>query len=640
MATPLPIIRRFLLPKEIRPAMLQKMRKYSQGVVSSIFLGGLALSFVVWGIADVFRGTTDTNVFTLGSTAVPVEAFRQEYQDATRGAGVVLPPDQAKAMGQRVLDTMALRTALDIMADKLGLTITDARLQQQIQTIGAFSGPTGTFDHDKFVNVISQHGYTEAGFVARSRQDAARTQLIRAVEGGFQLPPDYMRAIFGYIEERRAAEFVTLTADSVGPVPPPSDAVLAAYVKAHPASFSTPEYRSVSYAGITVAELAPTMVPTEAQIQNEIAANRATYIKPEKRELEQIHFNSQAEAAAARAEIDHGKTFAQLAADRKLKDSDWKTGDVVQADLDPARAAPFFALTPNGVSAPVKSTFGWVLMHVGKITPASATSHDDIKAIVQKKLALDKITDMTNAFTEAVNRGDSIQEAAQSSGLHYSHINAIDAQGLAPDGSKALDPPNPELVAAIVKAEVGEDGEPFQTQDGSTFALRVDGVTPPKLKPLDAVRQQALTRWTTEQRLALLKAKAEALAARANQEHSLAGVAQALAAPVQTSPSLDRTTNVGLFPAPVTAAIFRAPAGGTIAAPAGPQTFIVARVTGVVHPTPPEGSMTYLEGEQQLGGEVASDITVTLAKAIQTDEKLRINQKMVDTAIGNTGSGP
>ncbi|HJW41045.1 MAG TPA: peptidyl-prolyl cis-trans isomerase [Rhizomicrobium sp.] len=619
--------------------MLQEMRKYSKGVVSSIFLGVLALSFVVWGVADIFRGSTDTNVFTLGSTAVPIEDFRQEYQDAMRSAGVVLPPDQAKAMAQRTLDTMTLRTALDNLAGKLGLTITDARLQQQIQTIGAFSGINGSFDHDKFVAVINQHGYTEAGFIARSRQDAARSQLIRGVEGGFQLPPDYMRAIFGYIEERRAAEFVTVTGDSVGPVPPPSDAALTAYVKAHPDSFSTPEYRAVSYAGITVADLAPSMVPTEAQIQNEIDRNRAAYIKPEKRELEQIHFDSQAEAMAAKAEIDRGKTFAQIAADRKLKDTDWKTGDVVQADLDAARAGPFFALPPNGVSAPVKSTFGWVLMHVGKITPGSTTSHDDIKAIVQKQLALDKITDMTNAFTEAVNRGDSIQEAAQSSRLHYSHINAIDAQGLAPDGSKALDPANPELLAAIFKAEVGEDGEPFQTQDGSTFSLRVDGVTPPKLKPLDAVRPLALSRWMAEQRLAMLKAKALALAARANQEHSLAGVAKALGAPMQASPSLDRNTNSEPFSARITSAIFLAPPGGAVAAPSGPDSYIIARVTGVVHPAPPEGSLTYLQGAQQLGGEVASDITITLAKAIQNREKLRINQKLIDSTVGNSGSG-
>ncbi|MEI9992155.1 MAG: SurA N-terminal domain-containing protein [Rhizomicrobium sp.] len=619
--------------------MLQEMRKYAKSWVSSIFLGALALSFAVWGIADIFKGTPDSDVFTLGSTTVPVEAFQQEYRDALRGAGVALPPDQAKAMAQHVIDTMALRTALDVLTQRLGLTVGDARLQQQIQAIGAFSGPLGTFDHAKFVAVLAQHGYSEASFVARSRQDASRAQLIRAVEGGFALPADYARAIFAYIDEMRAVQYIALTDAQAGTVPPPSDAVLAAYVKAHPDIFSTPEYRAASYAGITVGELAPAMVPTAKQIQDEIDSNRAKYIKPEKRELEQIKFASEADAKAAKDALDHGKTFDQLAAERKLQPGDYKLGEVVQADLDAARAAPFFALAPGGVSAPVKSTFGWVLMHVGKITPGSSTSPGEIKAIVQKELAQAKIVDMANVYTDAVAGGAGIQEAAQKAGMHYVHVAAIDPQGLAPDGGAALSPANPELVAAIFKAEVGEDGDPFSTQDGSSFAIRVDGVTPPKLKPLDAVRAQAAARWTAEQKARLLQAKAAALAARANQEGSLAGVAALIGAPIQSSPALDRGTNTGLFSAPVTAAIFKAAPGATVAVPVDLKTFVVARVSGIVHPVPPANDLRYVQGASQFSNEVASDVTLTLAKAIQKKEGLSINQKLVDNTVGNSGSG-
>ena len=42
--------------------MLQQMRRLSKSWISSIFLGGLALSFGVWGIADIFRGNTDTSI--------------------------------------------------------------------------------------------------------------------------------------------------------------------------------------------------------------------------------------------------------------------------------------------------------------------------------------------------------------------------------------------------------------------------------------------------------------------------------------------------------------------------------------------------------------------------------------------------
>jgi peptidyl-prolyl cis-trans isomerase D len=622
--------------------MLQEMRKYTKGIVSSIFLGALTLSFVVWGIADVFRNTGSTSVYSVGSTEVPSEAYSREYQDAQRQAmapGQAMTPEQQKQIGQSVLNEMMLRTALDNLTDSLGLTATDARVAQQIQAIGSFSGPLGTFDHDKFVEVIGQHGFSEKQFTERSRQDLARSQLIRAVQAGFVLPPDYARAIFAYIDEARAVDYVILTPDAVTPAATPSDAVLAAYVKAHPANFSTPEYRSVSYAGVTATDVAASIQVTDKQIQDEIDGDKADYITPERRDLEQVKFASEADAKAARAALAGGKTFEALATDRKLKDADYKLGSVTKDDLDPARQV-LFTLPEGAISQPVKSTFGWVLMRVVKVTPGTAKSNDVVKAILQKKLALAKMTDMANAYTDAVAGGASVREAAQKAGMKYIHVAAIDDSGLAPDGSKALEPTNPELLAAIFKAEVGEDGDPFQTEDGSFFALKVDGTTPPKPKPLDAVRAQASARWVTEQGLVALRVKAQQLAARGTAEHSLAGAAASVGAPVlQVGPLTRAGQPNSLFSPDVTKAIFATPAGTAVAVRTNSNTYIVARVTGVRHPVRPENDMGYRAGVGQFSSEVGADVTLTLAKAVQKHDGTTINQKLVDATVGGGAAG-
>ena len=71
------------------------------------------------------------------------------------------------------------------------------------------------------------------------------------------------------------------------------------------------------------------------------------------------------------------------------------------------------------------------------------------------------------------------------------HVRRVDAKGLAPDGTKADVPADPEFLPQVFKAEVGEEGDPFQTKSGNVYVIRVDGVTPPKLKPLDQVRAEA-----------------------------------------------------------------------------------------------------------------------------------------------------
>ena len=621
--------------------MLQEIRKYAKSWVSSVFLGGLALSFALWGIADIFRGSADTTVFSIGSVQMGADLFSREYHNVMRNARTALTPEQSKLAGEQILDRMIAGTALDLVVSKLGLTTTDARIRAQVQEAPAFKGPLGTFDHATFVQIIARAGYSESEFIATMRKDSARDQMLRSIEGGFLMPPDYARAIFAYINELRAADYVVLTPAMVGSIKPPSDTVLAAFIKDHSARFSTPEYRSVSYASIGVDDVAPTITVSDKQVQDELDANKSDYVVPEKRDIEQIGFKSEADATAAKSILDAGKSFETLAAERNLRPADYKLGELSQSDLaiDPPRASAAFALPNNGISAPVKGAFGWVLIHVTNIVAGTSKSHDEIKQALVRKLATAKLTDIANAFTDAVGGGASVAEAARKSGMHFARIPAIDAQGLAPDGIKVAAADNPELLAQIFKSEIGDEGDPFQTADGHYYALKVEGVTPPKVKPLDTVRSQALELWIASQQAIALKAKAASLTAQANLADSLDNIARSLGTSLQTSPALTRGTDNSTFSKALVTSLFNAPAGGAVSGPMPGGAYMIARVTGIQHPSPSESDLGYGQGVRQLSGDIASDFSSSLAKAEQARQGVTINQKLVDTTIGNSGSG-
>ena len=70
---------------------------------------------------------------------------------------------------------------------KLGLTTTDAELAQQIvRAMPAFKGATGKFDHNVFLQIIQNAGYSEDEFLAAKRTDMAAYQLTTALEDGFR----------------------------------------------------------------------------------------------------------------------------------------------------------------------------------------------------------------------------------------------------------------------------------------------------------------------------------------------------------------------------------------------------------------------------------------------------------------------
>ncbi len=628
--------------------MLQQMRGFAKSWVSSILLGVLALAFAFWGIGDIFQGHTSTDVAQVGSRAITLEEFQRDYRGEMRQRsqqGAEFTPEMAHAMGlgKQVLDRSLIRAALDNIVDRLKLTVSDALVSAQIKNMQAFKGPLGTFDKQTFLRVAAENDFTEQGFINIIRGETARDQLLRAVQGGFQMPAGYVSAIYAFQSEVRGADYFELPASAAGAIAPPTDAQLTSYVKAHSASFSTPEYREVTYAIATPDdEMGKIPSVTDAQIKQQYEAQKDVYNIPEKRDLEQITFPTEADAKAARAKIDTGTSFAQIGKDRGLKDNELSIGTQTQSVLDAARGKASFALPENGVTAPVKGPFGWVLMRVTKITPAVNKSladvKDEITQALKKQLAGGKLVDIANTYQEAIDGGDTLADAAKKAGMRVVHLPSLDAQGLAADGAKADVPADPDFMPQVLQAEVGEEGEPFQTKIGNYYAIKVDGVTPPKLKPLDAVRAQATEEWTAQQRQKQLEAKAKSLADLATKDGNLAAAAKAAGATIKKSPGLQRQIPGTLFSPALVSSLFTKPAGTGVYGPAAQgDGYVVAVTTGVLHLPPPFANPQFQTGVQRAGAEMGNDVSMSLAAAAQKKQGVTIHQDRVNQV---TGEGP
>jgi peptidyl-prolyl cis-trans isomerase D len=628
--------------------MIQWMHALSKSWMATLLMGGLTLSFVVWGIADVFTGSTTSSVASVGGTDIGPQEFQSAYRNFLRSQSQrmnsEITPEMAEKMGlgQVVLQQMISRTALNNEAQRLGLTTSDAAVAQNVRAMAPFRGTLGQFDRPTFMQAIQTAGYTETQFLGEVRQDMTRDQMIQAMEGNFLVPSTYAQAIFQYIGEKRAADYVILSPEQAGDVPPPSEAVLVAYVKAHATRYSTQEYRDADYAAIMPADVMGSITVTDAQIQQDYDAHKSTYVIAEKRDVQQIEFKTQAEAQAARAKIQSGTSYEDLAAQRGLKPEQISLGTLAEADLpDTERAKAIFALPLNEVSQPIKTGFGgFVLARVTKIAPGSSKSLADVKEDIRKdltnQLTANKLVDAVNTYTDARSGGDDLAAAAKKAGMKFEHLKAVDATGLKSDGSKADLPADPEFLPAVFKGEVGDDSDPFPTKLGAYYVVHVTGVTPPKLKPLDQVRAQALADWTNDQRGKLLAAKAQALAVQAAKDKSLDPIAKQLKVSVQHSPALTRQTNDVMFSADMVTKLFATPAGGVDFGPQGLSgNYVIARVTGISHPPMNPQDPGFQGGVMRFSQSVAQDFSIDAANAARARQGLKVNQKLVASLTGS-----
>ncbi len=103
--------------------MLESMRNAAQHVVGkaimTVVMGLIIVSFVIWGVGDMLRGFTASNVATVGAAKISSQDFRYEFQRTLqqyqRRLRQPFTTEQARAIGldRQVLQRLVSEAAID-----------------------------------------------------------------------------------------------------------------------------------------------------------------------------------------------------------------------------------------------------------------------------------------------------------------------------------------------------------------------------------------------------------------------------------------------------------------------------------------------------------------------------------------------
>ena len=596
-------------------------------------MGALIVSFGIWGIADIFRGFGQSTLATVGHTDISVNEFRQLYTDKLqqlgRQFGRPLTQDQARAFGfdRQLLQQTIAEATLDEEVRRLGLGQSDAETMRVILSDPNFKGVGGTFDPQRFQAIIRQFGYTEARYIADQRRVSLRRQIAGAISAGLEPPKTLLEALTHYQNEQRSIEYVKLDAAQAGTIDPPSPETLAGFFDEHKAQFRAPEFRKIAFVLLTPEEIGKWSNVSDDDARKLFEQRKDRLGTPEKREVSQIIFPNMEEATAARARIASGLSFDDLAKERKLGAADVDLGMVSKSGiLDPAIADTAFTLSSGEVSQPVQGRFSVALVKVGAIQPAVQPSYESVAQDLKKEIATERARDQVASLRDKMEDerggGASVLEAAQKLGLAATTIEA-DRTGQMPNGQPANIPPGLDVVAQAFSSDVGVDNEPISFRGGYVW-YDVLGITPPRDRSLDEVKDQVEARWREDQIASRLRTKATELAQKLGQTGSLADEAASIGVKVETATGLKRGGSVPGLPSGVIAAVFRS-AKDSVGQVEGRTDGerIVFRVTGVT--VPPV--------------DFASEETKKLKESLQralSDEQLAQYVTKLETEIGTS----
>jgi peptidyl-prolyl cis-trans isomerase D len=601
----------------------------------------------VWGIGDIFRGFGLNSVAKIGSTEISIEQFRQFYTDRLqqfgRQLGRAITPDQARGLGldRQLLGQLVAETALDEQSRKLRLGLADADIAQRITGDPTFRGPNGQFDRARFEQTIRQAGYSESRFVEEQRRITLRRQIAQSISGGLNVPVTAQAAIYQFQNEKRSIEYLPLGAAQAGDISVPTPEVLAKYFDERKVLFRAPEYRKLTLLSLAPADVAKPGAVPDADTHNYYEQHINDYGSPERRVLRQIVFPNADEAAAAHERIAKGLSFADLAKERGMKESDIDVGMVAKADLiDPVVADAAFALKSGEVSAPVKGRFGTVLMQIDKIVPSQQKTYEEVAAQIKREIAearaKTEIGNLRDKLEDERAGGSTLAETAKKLELKSRTIEAVDRSGRGLDGKPIADlPKTPDVVDAAFSSDIGVDSDPLQLPAGGFLWYDVTGITPSRERPLDEVKDQVATRWRDDEIGKRLQTKADDMLGKLKAGTAFAQAASEAGLKVETAADLQRRKPAGFLPAKVVDAVFKTPKGAPASAEGDQQTArFVFRVTDVIDPKLDAASPEAKQLSTTLQNSYADDVIGEYIARLENDFGVTVNQPALNQVIG------
>ncbi len=625
--------------------MLQMIRTRAGGIIVKVLFGLLIVSFGFWGIytrSPFFDDKSpDAVVASVGSRDIRADTVQAALQPALERLraqlGGTLDAAQVKQLGvlDAVLDQIIDRELLDQEVHRLQLDLSDEVIRNAIMANPAFVGPDGRFNRNQFNQILAANKLTEDGLVARLRQELPRGDLLQAMTAGVVVPRPVVDAVYRYRGEKRVADVVAVPLTAAGNIPPPTDEELQKFYDAHPDMFRAAEYRSFTLASLTASALESDIKISEERVKNAYDDRKDDFSLPEQRQILQILAPTEDKAKAAEAALASGQDFQKAATEIAGQDPATIDLGLVKADdLPKPLADAAFGLPIDKPSQPIKTELGWHILKVVKIEPPKVQTFDQAKEQLTKQLLAEEASDhldkIANEADDALAGNTPLADVAKKYGMTLTTVQNTDASGRDLDGKLIVLPVSGnEVLKTVFDTSANDTSRITPIEESAIFAVRVDKVVEPKLRPLGDVKEHVVEGWQAEQKKSAVKKSADELVAAVASGTPLAQAAAAKGLTLTTSPPLPRRPEAGsAVPAAVVVKLFGAKIGDVVTAEDAGGAYVAQLKEIKVPDAPPDAQAKALTAE--LGTAARYDLVGEFTEALKKRFPVTIHRDVLD----------
>ena len=505
--------------------MLTRIRQGASSWPAKIFLIVIALSFVGWGVGDIFVNRGETTVAEAGPVEIDIQdlqiAYRNRIQPLQQAGTQVAPGSElAQALARAALDGLILGALESAAAEGFAIAVSDDTLRADIAANDLFANQTGMFDAAVFAGVLATNGLSEERYLAALADGLRQEQLLDSLGAVPPLPAALALGIFRHRFERRTAEIAVIANDALAPEPVPTPGELESFFQANMAAYGAPQYRSADYLLVYPEDLARRIELAEATLREAYDAAPASWAEAERRRLERMAFDSEEEAQAAFAAIQAGADFAAVARERAgIASGELEFGWFTQNDLFAELAEPLFAAAEGETVAPLASPLGgWLLFRIAEVQGEKVVPFEEARERIAEDIKLRRaraaMFDLAGDMDDLIATGASVRETAATLGLEAMTLQRISREGQAEDAlSLQIVPQAPGFLDELFLGEIDFPSTVIETEDGGLLVIEVTEIVAARQRDFAEVEAAVRDDWQRVRLAELATDAARAIAA-------------------------------------------------------------------------------------------------------------------------------
>ncbi|MDX8388372.1 MAG: SurA N-terminal domain-containing protein [Ghiorsea sp.] len=490
--------------------MLESMRKHAQGWLAKVLLGAIILSFALWGVGDYFTGNQIETVAEVDGEVIHHVEFQETYQRQLNSYRSMIGESFTKEMADQLgvknetIQTMINRKLMLIEAESLGLIVPDQAVLGTVQSNPAFQEDKG-FSSTRYQGLVRQMGFASArDYENYLRQSIMIETLQKGLTESATVSEKEVLAKFKEKFEKRVLAAVVVNPNDLKSDINVSDEQARAWYDSHSSMYQSPLKVELQTVEINAAKFSAELEISDADVEKAYAERQTEFTTPEKRRASHILVSvaqdasedvlamAQAKVDAAKARLDAGESFADVAKDVSDDPAASEGGSLGLFERGAMVAefedSVFSDLKVGEVSDAVRTQFGLHLIQLNEIQAETVRDLAEVKDNIRKQLkdqaAADEAYNLSRDLDNALGMEDSLAEAAAVVNLKVRKLGKLSTENVLADPLLSA---SKELQTKAFSTMPGASVEIIEVSNGQFVALEVMARIDPETMEYDEV---------------------------------------------------------------------------------------------------------------------------------------------------------